>query len=245
MIDYYRFGVLNIIFEREEFIMKFRKNLIVGLSILTLAPIMTATFVSSKVLADEVDTEQQANLSDSDEVKLSDTFTEEDEAYLTKLETIYNKFSIDGTGYLELSLSNQELKEKYDFTDQEVEKINDSIDFQHQQKNKYQKFENDEIPTITPYLHVSDWKVYFTYDDLVMYLSSAIQAGAPAVIATLASMGTITASPGVGTVLGTIAGLYSAGTVIYEVTQALANKQGWYIGVDWNGAFPNPTTGFW
>lgn len=223
--------------------MNFKKSLIIGASVLTLAPIASATFVSGSVYADSVTNE--STQVQNNEVKLSDSFTEQDNIYLDKLTKIYSEFSLTESGYLELNISDQELKESYSFTDEEIGILRESVDFQHQNRDKYYNYTENGSPTVTPYLHVSDWKVYFTYDDLVMYLSSAIQAGAPAVIATMASMGTMTATPGVGTIMGVLAGLYSAGTVIYEVTQALANKQGWYIGVDWNGNFPNPTTGFW
>ena len=45
--------------------------------------------------------------------------------------------------------------------------------------------------------------------------------------------------------IGAAIGLFGGGTIVYWVLQAAANKQGLYIGIDWNGAFPNPAIGTW
>lgn len=92
-------------------------------------------------------------------------------------------------------------------------------------------------------LHVSNWKVYFTYAETVNLLWQAALAGPPAIAAALSGLGSI--YPGVGTVIGAAIGLIGGGTIAYQVTQAVSLKKGFYIGVTWNGPFPNPDVGTW
>ena len=92
-------------------------------------------------------------------------------------------------------------------------------------------------------IHVKNWKVYFTYNDVMATLFAAAQVGPAAITAALTALGS--AYPGVGTVIGAAIGLFGGGTIVYWVLQAAANKQGFYIGIDWNGAFPNPAIGTW
>lgn len=57
-----------------------------------------------------------------------------------------------------------------------------------------------------------------------MYLISAYYAGAPAVIAPISALGSTV--PGVGTVIGAVVGVASAGTIMYQLGQAIVNNQG-------------------
>ncbi|WP_208559314.1 hypothetical protein [Marinilactibacillus kalidii] len=177
---------------------------------------------------------------------LSEELTQEDKEFMNKLETIYSELELDSNNHLVLQITDIELKQNYKFTDQDIQTLHDTLNFQKENANievSDQPAGNPDL--VSPMLHVSDWKVYLTNDDLKMYLSSAIQAGAPAVVAVLAGLGTTVGTPGVGTVLGVALGLFGAGPITYQITQALANGQGWYIGVTWNGAFPNPDSGTW
>ena len=92
-------------------------------------------------------------------------------------------------------------------------------------------------------LHVEDWKIYFDLGDVHAFLFAAAQVGPAAIMAALSALGSV--YPGVGTVVGAIVGLFGGGTIIYWVFQAVALEKGLYIGVDWNGPFPNPAIGLW
>lgn len=193
-----------------------------------------------------VDLEQQGVKLDSgyEVVNLSEQLSQEDKVFMEKLETIYSEFHLNENNELVLLKSASDLKSEYGLNNQDIEKISEMISFQ-KENSKIKQSSESQDNMISPMLHVSDWKVYFTNNDLKMYLSSAVQAGAPAVVAALAALGTTVATPGVGTVIGVAIGLYGASTIMYQVTQALANGQGWYLGVSWNGIFPNPDSGTW
>lgn len=49
----------------------------------------------------------------------------------------------------------------------------------------------------------------------------------------------------VGTVIGFAIGLFSAGSIAYTVIQAATLGKGFYIGITWNGPYPNPDMGTW
>lgn len=171
--------------------------------------------------------------SDFKSAYINEKLSQEDKDFMKKLSTIYSMLELNKNNHLILNVSDSELKEDYDFSVQEIEKVHATIAFQIQ-NTATQITDTTQVNDgiVSPMLHVSDWKVYFTNYDVRMYFSSAIQAGAPAVVATLAALGSTVATPGVGTVLGVVVGLFSAGAITYQVTQAMVNDQGFYIGVD-------------
>ncbi|MDK6804521.1 hypothetical protein [Aerococcus sp. UMB7834] len=223
----------------------FKKKLSVITSILAISlPIFINVPVSVRAIEqnEQVGLQQESN----QKYSISDHITNEDKKFMEKYSATYSQFELDSEGKLLLGLTDDQLINDYNFSNSEVEKIHEIINYQHTNvDNAKNMTSNGDTSIVTPYLHVSDWKVYFTYDDLVMYVSSAAQIGPQAIVAALAGLGSVVATPGVGTVIGTAIGLFSAGTIAYQVTQALANQQGWYIGVTWNGAFPNPDSGTW
>lgn len=228
----------------------FKKSLIASVSALMLIPSVSVGATSIKAYTDEDNEDIRVQkMNEEDNIKpinISEEISEKDKIFMSKLEAIYSDLELDSDNHLVLNVSDSELREQYNFSDQDIDQLHKTISFQRNNADRYSTdsdLNNNHL--IAPALHVSDWKVYFTTDDIRMYLGSAIQAGAPAVVAALASLGSVVATPGVGTVMGALAGLFSGGTILYQLTQALANEQGWYIGVDWNGAFPNPTMGFW
>ena len=64
-------------------------------------------------------------------------------------------FKIDFQGTLYLDLSKEELKEIYQFTDVECEKVEQLIAFSKMAKQGY-----------TDRVTVSDWKIYFTHPEV-------------------------------------------------------------------------------
>ena len=90
---------------------------------------------------------------------------------------------------------------------------------------------------------VSDWKIYFTHPEVQQFLLAAAQAGP---VAMTAALGTVVATPGIGTVIGAMIGAFGGISVIcYYALQASYNGQGLYMVVEWNGKFPNPVIGTW
>lgn len=157
-------------------------------------------------------------------------------AFFEKIESIFSAFQLDKDGKLYLSVTDEELKSNYDFTSSDLDKLNSLLTFQHE-AIKYA----GNMPSTR--LHVEDWKIYFDLGDVHAFLFAAAQVGPAAIMAALSALGSV--YPGVGTVVGAIVGLFGGGTIIYWVFQAVALEKGLYIGVDWNGPFPNPAIGLW
>lgn len=105
----------------------------------------------------------------------------------------------------------------------------------------------NNVSTISPNLHVSDWKIYFNQDDIQQYLFVAAGIGVPAFIIALEGISLILgpAGPIITTIL-TIAGYSGMANLCYLVLQSKYNNQkGVYFGITWNGIFPNLTQGTW
>lgn len=180
----------------------------------------------------------EADIVDNQATSVSDYFSESDKEFLGKLTAVYDVFELDGEGVLFLTASLDEIQERAQFTDEEMLRFNEMLDF-----NKENPAIGAESIPLTR-LHVEDWKVYFTYDDVAMYLSAAAAIGPAAITAALSALAT-TAAPGVGTVIAAIVGYVVSADLCYLVLQATVNQQGIYIGLDWNGIFPNYTQGTW
>lgn len=185
-------------------------------------------------------------------VTIGQYLDDDDNAFLEKLETIYSAFTISN-GLLTISLTPDELANNYGFSSDDIRRIQELITFQHNavQMNDntfvggYNNFYNNGRFSggSAPRIYVEDWKVYFDAGEVVDYLLAAAEIGPAAMIAALSALGT--AYPGVGTVIGAVIGLYGASTIIYYVFQAVSLGQGLYIGIDWNGPYPNPAIGTW
>ncbi len=180
----------------------------------------------------------EGDIADNQVTSISDYFSESDKEFLGKLTAVYDVFELDSEGVLFLTASLDEIQERAEFTDAEMLRFNEMLDF-----NKENPAIGVESIPLTR-LHVEDWKVYFTYDDVVMYLSAAAAIGPAAITAALSALAT-TAAPGVGTVIAAIVGYVVSADLCYLVLQAAVNQQGIYIGLDWNGIFPNYTQGTW
>ncbi|WP_341277747.1 hypothetical protein [Paenibacillus sp. FSL H8-0537] len=101
--------------------------------------------------------------------------------------------------------------------------------------------------TVSPNLHISDWKIYFNQNDIQQYLFVAASIGVPAFIIALEGVSVILgpAGPILTTVL-TIAGYGGMSNLCYLIIQSKYNSQsGVYFGISWNGIFPNLSQGTW
>lgn len=180
-------------------------------------------------------------------IKISDYLSEEDLNFFKEMEKIYPYFDFDSEGNLILTKSIDELKDKYGFDEAFVSRLdtvlNSRLSKQISRSISETSIENNGLNPELRRIHVKNWKVYFTYNDVMATLFAAAQVGPAAITAALTALGS--AYPGVGTVIGAAIGLFGGGTIVYWVLQAAANKQGFYIGIDWNGSFPNPAIGTW
>lgn len=168
--------------------------------------------------------------------------TQDGQAFQNKVESIFPYFVLDKNYKLSVTLTDEELTSTYNFTVNDIKQLNNLLDFQSDSIDGAYTPRKSPIH-VSERLHVSDWKIYFSNDDIYAFLFAAAQVGPAAIIAALSALGSI--YPGVGTVIGAFIGLFGASSIIYMVFQAVALKKGLYIGVDWNGPFPNPALGLW
>lgn len=101
--------------------------------------------------------------------------------------------------------------------------------------------------TVSPMVEVKDWKVYFTLDEVKMYFFAAASTGPVALAAALDSVAFLLGGP-VSATIAIVLSIIGAATLVnlcYLITQAVVLKKGIYIGITWNGAFPNYTQGTW
>ena len=191
--------------------------------------------------------DKSIDFSENVNIKISDYLSEEDLNFIKEMEKIYPYFDFDSEGNLILTKSIDELKDKYGFDEAFISRLdtvlNSRLSKQISRSISETSIENNGLNPELRRIHVKNWKVYFTYNDVMATLFAAAQVGPAAITAALTALGS--AYPGVGTVIGAAIGLFGGGTIVYWVLQAAANKQGFYIGIDWNGAFPNPAIGTW
>lgn len=185
------------------------------------------------------------NFSGNINIKISDYLSKEDLNFIKEMEKIYSYFDFDSKGDLILTKSIDELKDEYGFDEVFISRLNTVLNSNlSKQISKSVSEKSIKDNSLSPdRIHVKNWKVYFTYDDVMATLFAAAQVGPAAITAALTALGSV--YPGVGTVIGAVIGLLGGGTIVYWVLQAAANKQGLYIGIDWNGVFPNPAIGTW
>ncbi|OOL81257.1 hypothetical protein BWX42_05525 [Dolosigranulum pigrum] len=197
---------------------------------MTLGILVTRTVVNAEQAHDTVHENNEG---------IEQFMSEEDKIFFEKMNKVYNHFTLSDDGQLSLNISSSELVTEFAFTQPEAQRVLETVSSYNQELKSFK-----ESGTVTrPRLHVEDWKIYLTNEDVKMYLSAAIQAGAPAVIAAVTSLGSVV--PGIGSIIAAFTSVVSAGNIIYVATQALANGQGMVMGVDWNGSFPNPVVDTW
>lgn len=210
-------------------------------------------FVSNVAFAQE-NTNVYSNRSNENFINISDYLTEDDLIFMKSLEKIYPYFKFDEKGALTLTKEISEIKSTFNFDDDFIYRLNKLLESDIA-KNAvmYVKGINTNVSTykddrydneIKPTVYVKNWKVYFTYDEVMATFFAAAQIGPSAIIAALAGIGTAIGGP-VGTTIGTIVGYISGADFLYLVLRAAALKKGIFIGLDWDGLFPVPTQGTW
>lgn len=171
---------------------------------------------------------------------ISDYMDDDAIEFMQKMTSVYNYFSLNEDGILTVSKTEEEIQSIADFSDAEMLLYNEMLQY----NQSHPASTNPGTPSVSPRITVEDWKIYFTYEEVQMYLSAAAAIGPAAMTAALTALTTVV-SPGVGTVLGAIIGYVVSADLCYLVIQAGLNQQGIYIGIDWNGIFPNYTQGTW
>lgn len=166
------------------------------------------------------------------ELHIAEIINEECIRLLDRINDIGSGFYLS-ENKLYLSYSDECLMEEYGFSVDDITKVHAILALQHSTLGSFPQTR----------LHVSNWKIYFTYGEVCTLLWQAALAGPAAITAALTALGSV--YPVVGNIIGAIIGAIGATTICYVVLQAVANKQGIYIGIDWNGAFPNPAFGYW
>lgn len=212
------------------------KKFVKSASALTLALILGSNTISSYAAESNKIKEVKEQHQQDFESQISDA----DKEFMNKFAKGYELFTFDDEGNLYVEATDQEILEVTGFNQSELARFHSVIDL----GNQLTAADKTENELITPYVHVSDWKVYFTYYDVQTYLLAAAQIGPAAITAALTALSTMV-SPGVGTVIGVVVGIVGAADLCYLVIQSQIRGQGIYIGIDWNGIFPNYAQGYW
>lgn len=184
---------------------------------------------------------------------ISDLLSEEQKGFLKKLQNVFGKFYFDDNGFLKLNITYEELQGNYGFCASDIEQLDNILNAVGQINSK--GVNNEQFNTgsfnigtgeIKPNIFVENWIIYFTYDDVTGLLVSAAMAGPAAMYAALNAIAYLTTGAGgiVVTVLSTL-GLAGLADFCYLVIQAEVRHQGVYIGIVWNGVFPNIVQGTW
>lgn len=177
--------------------------------------------------------------SNSDVVFSGNNFSAEDRIFFEKMSLVFDGYTTTETGEIIFTYSNTNLT-KLGFNENEVARLNAL---------------NETIcgvvltgdSSVTTRIHVEGGKVWFTYDDVMAFLFAAASVGPSAMYAALVALGSVSLGPA-GTAITAIVGIIGAPSLAsfcYQVIQAVANKQGVYIGIEMNGIFPNIVSGTW
>lgn len=179
---------------------------------------------------------------------VSDVLSNEQKEYLGKLQSIFDKFYFDDDGFLKLDIKYEKLQKKYGFSDYDIEQLDGMLNASAQISiNQFNSNQFAVAPIeISPNAYVENWIIYFTYDDMMTFLYSAAVAGPAAMFAAINAIAYLISGPGgmVVTILSII-GLAGLAGFCYLVLQAAVMQQGVYIGIEWNGPFPNIVQGTW
>ena len=194
---------------------------------------------------------------DSLSVNISKNLSPEDLEFLNKMKSIFHGFSSDNSGKLVLDISTNTLKNYYNFTEIEIRTLQTILEkaqqsssesnLNHRQILSIPYILSEELALITPQMHLRGTKIYFTHDDVRMFLLAAAQAGPMAVKAALFAVGTLFGGP-IGAKIAVILAVIGIPSIIdftYIIIQAAVNRQGVYIGIRFNGIFPIIVSGTW
>ena len=155
---------------------------------------------------------------------------------------VFKEFDFNERGVLSLKNNIESISLTYKLSTDETYVINSIID----ESSNINFKDDNRIYNMNTWLHVKNWKIYFTYNDIVSFLLAAAQVGPAALAAALVGISSIlgTAGPVISTIMS-ILGVASLSNLYYLIIQANVKKRGIYIGIDWSNGFPNYTQGLW
>lgn len=204
------------------------------------------TIIPATAQAQALHTKESINFS-SDEIYIDDYLDQDDKNYLNKLVEVFDEFSLNSSGVLEIDKPLTEIQEKAGFTDLEMDRFNEIFIFSENNPNGSKTISKDTINNdnmMQPNVFVKNWRVHFTLTEVQDYFLAAAQIGPAAIIAALASLGTFLGGA-TGTAIGTIVGYIGGASFAYLVLRAVALKKGVYVGLEWDGPFPTYVDGTW
>lgn len=225
-----------------------RKSFFKGIGMIALLGTLTLT-TSNLAFAKSIDNSKSLTKFSTTAVNLSNLkISSEARNFAKKMITsgLIRDFKFDKDGKLVLKDSITNTKLKYSLSNSEVSSLIKLLAFAQQRKSVNISSQSKGI-LISPKVYVSDWKVYFSNEDINAFLFAAAQIGPEALAAALDAVATMMGGP-VGTVIGTIldiVGAASLANLCYLIIQAEADGEGIYIGIDWSTGFPNYTQGLY
>lgn len=225
-----------------------KKHFLKSMSLLTLTGILTLTtsnFVFAKGINNSVSSPNLVTTKSS--IDLSHlTISPKAISFTKKMidSGLIKEFEFNKNGKLVLKDSINNIKVKYSLDDSSVHELKALLAFA-QKRNSVNVSPESKNQVISPNVYVSNWKVYFSNDDINAFLFASAQIGPAALAAALDGVATLMGGP-VGTTIGVVLDVLGASALsrlCYLIIQAEANDQGIYIGISWNGGFPNYTDG--
>lgn len=223
-----------------------KKQLIFRLTVLTIIGSLATNILVPTVKANAFDVKTNPMILNQEQIVKID----KNNSYINEIKElmnvgVFNEFAIKNNK-LTLKDNVQIIQKRYNLNDNQLQLITGIIE-------QAPKLVDENIGsqliegTITSRVHVSNWKVYFTNNEVNEFFFAAASIGPASLYAAIVSVSTAIAGPA-GTVLSTVASILGAASLsrlCYLILQANKLKKGIYIGVQWNGKFPNHTDGLW
>lgn len=171
-------------------------------------------------------------------IRISDYLSDDDIIFMEKMALVYDVFAFDEAGNLILTADLNQIQDQAGFTDAEL------ILFQQTVSNANINNDTINIPGSNSRMHVSDWKVYFTYDEVMSLFFAAATVGPAALTAAISALSTSVGGLA-GTILGAIIGFVVSADMCYLVIRAASTYKGIYIGFTNVDGFPVFDQGTW
>jgi len=174
------------------------------------------------------------------------SLTQQALGFMHKLQAgdLLNQFTFEN-GNLGLKLPLSDLETKYQFSATDVHYMAQMLAFAQHARTEIDRTTGKS--NINPNISIRSWVIYFTNSDVIAFLYLAAYAGPAALAAALSFVASIFGGP-IGTVVGVILaaiGGLTLSNICYTVIQALQTRKGVYIGISWNGWWPNIIFGIW
>lgn len=165
-------------------------------------------------------------------IRISDYLSDDDIIFMEKMALVYDAFAFDEAGNLVVTADLSQIQDRAGFTDTELLLFQETVSYANTNN------ENISIPGNNSRMHVSDWKVYFTYDEVMSLFFAAATIGPAALTAAISALSTSVGGLA-GTILGAAIGFLVSADMCYLVLRAASTYKGIYIG------FNVDEDGFW